>query len=88
MVTDEETGKITGCFPLKQKNLGKGCCFVSRYDFHHCTVEFYKWIVQSFLALLGKVDFENYLAISPKKLSYELNIKQPNISRGSVKKFV
>ena len=34
-----------------------------------------------FLKLLSKVDFENYLTVSQKKLSTELNMKQPNIAR-------
>lgn len=34
-----------------------------------------------FLALLGKVDFENYLTISQKELSQELNMKQPSVAR-------
>ena len=34
-----------------------------------------------FIALLGKIDFENYLTVSQKELSQELNMKQQSISR-------
>ena len=82
MVTDEETGKIKGCFPLKPKNLGKGWVAlyqqaISKIADMNLTTEQYR----VFLKLLSKVDFENYLTISQKELSEELNMKQPNVSK-------
>lgn len=82
MVTDEETGKIKGCFPLKSKNLGKGWIAlyqqaISNIADMNLTNEQYR----VFLKLLSKVDFENYLTVSQKELAEELNIKQPHISR-------
>ena len=82
MVTDEETGKIKGLFPLKKKSLGTW--WVAVYQDMISTIA--DWNLPNeqyrvFLKLLGKVDFENYLTISQKELSLELNIKQPHISR-------
>ncbi len=82
MVMDENTGKIKGCFPLKSKNLGSG--WIALYQ--EMITAIARWNLPNeqyrvFLALLGKVDFENYLTISQKDLANELNIKQPHISR-------
>ena len=82
MVTDEETGKIKGCFPLKPKNLGKGWVAVYQKVITQVAKEKLTGEQYSvFLYLLGKVDFENYLTISQKELSDELNMKQPNVSK-------
>lgn len=82
MVTDEETGKIKGCFPLKSKNLGRGWVAVYQQVITQVAKEKLTGEQYSvFLYLLGKVDFENYLTISQKELSEELNMKQPHISR-------
>ena len=82
MVTDEETGKIKGCYPLKSKNLGTGWIAV----YQNMTLTMAQWNLPNeqyrvFLALLSKVDFENYLTISQKELSEELKMKQQNISK-------
>ena len=82
MVMDEETGKIKGCFPLKKRGLGKG--WIAMYQ--DMLMNIAQWNLPNeqyrvFLALLSKVDFENFLTVSQKELSGELNIKQPHIAR-------
>lgn len=81
MVTDEN-GNIKGYFPLKKKSLGKE--WIAVYQDMISTIA--KWNLPNeqyrvFLALLGKVDFENYLTVSQKELAQELDMKQPHISR-------
>ena len=82
MITDEESGQIKGCFPLKSKNLGTG--WVAVYQDMISTIA--EWNLPNeqyrvFLKLLSKIDFENYLTVSQSELSQTLGIKQPHISR-------
>ena len=82
MVVDKETKKIKGCFPIKSKNLGTG--WIALYQDMVSNIADAKLSYEEyrvFLKLLSKVDFENYLTVSQKKLSTELNMKQPNIAR-------
>ena len=82
MVTDEKTGKIKGCFPLKQKNLGNG--WIALYQQAISNVADAKLTYEEyrvFLKLLGKVDFDNYLTISQQNIANELDMKQSNVSR-------
>ena len=77
-----ENGDIKGYFPLKSKSLGTGWVavyqdMISNIADEKLTYEEYR----VFLKLLGKMDFDNYLTISQKELSQELDMKQPNISR-------
>ena len=79
--TDEE-GRINGFFPLKKKSLGTGWIAVYQDMLYNVA----KWNLPNeqyrvFLALLSKVDFENYLTVSQKELAQELDMKQPHISR-------
>ena len=82
MVTDEETGQIKGCFPLQSKNLGTGWIAV----YQDMISNIADWNLPNeqyrvFLKLLSKMNFENYLIISQKELSQELDMKQPSIAR-------
>ena len=82
MVTDEESGKIKGLFPLKFKNLGTG--WIALYQ--DMVDNIADWNIPKeqyrvFLKLLGKVDFNNYLTISQTQLAEELNMKQPSVSK-------
>ena len=82
MVADEETGKIKGLFPLKSKNLGTGWIAV----YQDMIFNIAQWNLPNeqnrvFMALIGKVDFENYLTINQGELSQALGMKQPHISR-------
>ena len=82
MVTDEESGKIKGLFPLKSKNLGTG--WIALYQ--DMIFNIAQWNLPNeqnrvFMALIGKVDFENYLTISQKELAQALSMKQQNISK-------
>ena len=81
MVTDEN-GNIKGCFPLKKKSLGTG--WVAVYQdmiFNIAQLNLPNEQNRVFMALLGKVDFENYLTIDQKELALKLDMKQPSISR-------
>lgn len=82
MITDEETGKIKGCFPLKKKNLGNGWIAlyqqaISNIADMNLSTEQYR----VFLKLLSKVDFENYLTVSQQDIANELDMKQSNVSK-------
>jgi|GEM_PF-2172426 len=81
-VTTDEEGNIKGYFPIKEKTLGKD--WIAMYQ--SALISLAKWDLPNeqyrvFLMLLGKLDFDNYLRISQKDISEELNIKQPHISR-------
>ena len=86
MVTDEESGQIKGCFPLKSKNLGKGwialyqnsSLWLAQQDL---TGEQYKVM----LVLFNKLDFNNYLRIALKEISELLNMQVANVSRAMKK---
>ena len=82
MVTDEETGKIKGCFPLKKKNLGNG--WIALYQEVITQVAKEKLTGEQssvFLYLLGKVDFENYLTINQIEMAEELGIHRVNVTK-------
>lgn len=81
-LVDENTGKISGHFPLKPKNLGTG--WIALYQ------EAAKWIASQRLTgeqfsvlfrLFGELDFNNYLRISSKEIAEELGMQQANVSR-------
>ncbi|MBQ3443471.1 MAG: replication/maintenance protein RepL, partial [Selenomonadaceae bacterium] len=86
MVTDEESGQIKGCFPLKSKNLGTGwialyqnpSLWLAQQDL---TGEQYKVM----LVLFNKLDFNNYLRIALKEISELLNMQVANVSRAMKK---
>ena len=86
MVTDEESGQIKGCFPLKSRNLGKGwialyqnpSIWLAQQDL---TGEEYKVM----LVLFNKLDFNNYLRIALKEISELLNMQVANVSRAMKK---
>ena len=80
-VTDDD-GQIIGYFPLKDKNLGKD--WVAMYQSALLTLA--KWNLPNeqyrvMLALLSKVDFDNYLTVSQQAIANELKMKQPHIAR-------
>lgn len=86
MVTDEETGQIKGCFPLKSRNLGTG--WIALYQ-NPST-----WLAQQRLTgeqasvlffLFGKLDFNNYLRISLKEIAELLNMQVAHVSRAMKK---
>lgn len=86
MVTDEKTGQIKGCFPLKSKNLGMG--WIALYQNPSI------WLAQQDLTgeqfkvlhvLFGKLDFENYLRIGLKEISEIIGIQIANVSRAMKK---
>ena len=86
MVTDEETGQIKGCFPLKSKNLGTG--WVALYQNPSL------WLAQQDLTgeqfkvmhvLFGKLDFDNYLRIGLKEISNITGIHLVNVSKAMKK---
>ena len=82
MVTDEESGKIKGLFPLKSKNLGTG--WIALYQDMADNIADWKLPYEQyrvFLKLLGKVDFNNYLTINQTQLAEELDMRQPHVSR-------
>ena len=82
MVTDEETGKIKGCFPLKKKNLGNG--WIAVYQNMLLTIaqlNLPNEVYRVFLSLLSKVDFENYLTVSQQDVANELDMKRPNVTK-------
>ena len=82
MVTDEETGKIKGCYPLKSKNLGTGWVAVYQNMISNLADEKLSYEeYRVFLKLLGKVDFDNYLTISQSEMANELDMRQSNVSR-------
>ena len=82
MITDEETGQIKGCFPLKAKNLGKG--WIAVYQ------DPAGWLAQQKLtgeqysvlfALFNRLDFENYLRVSRQDIANFLSMQPVNVSR-------
>ena len=80
-VTDDD-GQIIGYFPLKDKNLGKD--WVAMYQSALLTLA--KWNLPNeqyrvMLALLSKVDFDNYLTVSQQTIANELNMKRPNVTK-------
>ena len=86
MITDEESGQIKGCFPLKPKNLGKG--WIALYQNPSI------WLAQQnltgeqlkvMLVLFGKLDFDNYLRISRQEIADLLNMQPVNVSRAMKK---
>ena len=79
---DEETGKTVGHFPLQSKNLGKG--WVAVYQIMAVLLARLKLTNEQyrvFLALIGKIDFDNYLTINQTALAEEIDMKQPHIAR-------
>ncbi len=79
---DPETGEIKGHFPCKSRGLGTG--WVGLYQ--EASINLAKANLPNeqnrvIFYLLGKLDFENYLRISQKQMSQDLNMKQPHISR-------
>lgn len=82
MITDEETGKIKGCFPLKKKNLGNGWIAVYQEVITQVAKEKLTGEQSSvFLYLLGKVDFENFLTINQGEVAKDLEMQQSHVSR-------
>ena len=86
MVTDEESGKIKGCYPLKSKNLGTG--WIALYQNPSI------WLAQQDLTgeqfkvmhvLFGKLDFDNYLRIGLKEIAEITGIHLVNISKAMKK---
>ena len=86
MVTDEESGQIKGCFPLKSKNLGTG--WIALYQNPSI------WLAQQDLTgeqfkvmhvLFGKLDFENYLRIGLKEISDIIGVHVAHVSRAMKK---
>ena len=80
-VTDDE-GNVSGFFPLKNKNLGKD--WVAMYQSALLTLA--KWNLPNeqyrvMLALLSKVDFDNYLTIDQQNIADELGMKRPNVTK-------
>ena len=86
MVTDEETGQIKGCYPLKSKNLGTG--WIALYQNQSI------WLAQQnltgeqfkvMLVLFGKLDFDNYLRIGRRDIANIIGIKPVSVSRAMKK---
>ena len=86
MVTDEETGQIKGCYPLKSKNLGTG--WIALYQNPSL------WLAQQRLtgeqysvlfALFNRLDFNNYLRVSRQAIADLLNMQPANVSRAMKK---
>ena len=86
MVTDEESGKIKGCYPLKSKNLGTG--WIALYQNPSI------WLAQQDLTgeqfkvmhvLFGKLDFDNYLRIGRQDIADIIGIKPVSVSRAMKK---
>ena len=86
MVTDEETGQIKGCFPLKSKNLGTGWIAVYQNPAG--------WLAQQRLtgeqysvlfALFNRLDFENFLRISRQEIADFLSMQPVSVSRAMKK---
>ncbi len=82
MIADEETGKIKGCFPLKNKNLGTG--WIALYQNPAA------WLAQQrltgeqysvMLFLFSKLDFDNYLHVSRADIAEALNLQPTHVSR-------
>ena len=75
-------GDIDAIDKYFERNLGKG--WVALYQDAVSMIA--DWNLPNeqyrvFLKLLGKLDFDNYLRISQKNISEELDIKQPHVSR-------
>ena len=86
IVTDEESGKIKGCFPIKQKNLGTG--WIALYQNPA------GWLAQQRLtgeqysvlfALFSRLDFDNYLRVSRQEIAEFLNMQATRVSRAMKK---
>ena len=86
MVTDEQTGQIKGCFPLKSKNLGTG--WIALYQNPS------GWLAQQRLtgeqysvlfALFNRLDFENFLRISRQEIADFLSMQPTHVSRAMKK---
>ena len=86
MITDEQSGQIKGCFPLKSKNLGKG--WIALYQNPSI------WLAQQdltgeqfkvMLVLFGRLDFDNYLRIGLKEIAELLNMQVAHVSRAMKK---
>ena len=82
MVTDEETGKVKGFFPLKKKSLGNGWIAVYQDPL--------LWLAQLSLTgeqyrvmlfLFHSLDFDNYLCVSRLEIAENLNMQPVNVSR-------
>ena len=86
MITDEQSGQIKGCFPLKSKNLGKG--WIAVYQ------DPAGWLAQQRLsgeqysvlfALFNRLDFDNYLRISRQEIADFLSMQPTHVSRAMKK---
>ena len=86
MITDEQSGQIKGCFPLKSKNLGKG--WIALYQNPSI------WLAQQdltgeqlkvMLVLFGRLDFDNYLRIGLKEIAEITGIHLVNVSKAMKK---
>lgn len=86
MVTDEATGTIKGCFPLKTKSLGTG--WIALYQNPSL------WLAQQNLTgeqfrvlhvLFHFLDFDNYLRIGLKDIAELLNMQVAHVSRAMKK---
>ena len=82
MVTDGETGDITGCFPLKNKHLGNGWVALYQDAITQIAKERLTGEQSSvFLYILGKTDFDNYLTVNQTKMAEELGIHRVNVAK-------
>ena len=81
-IVNEKTGEIESYIKLNEKNLGKD--WVAMYQammLELAQLNLPNEQYRVFLALISKVDFDNYLRISQTEMAKELSMNRPNVAR-------